>query len=72
MSSEIFVKVAVVPGRTQEIALSEGASIADALDVAGVSVDSTQTIKYNGQTAGDDTIVSDGGRIIIAKGAKGA
>lgn len=71
MMSDIFVKVVRVPGAVTEVALSEGATVADALSAAGISSTGSESIRVGAADATVDTSVSDGDRVVIAQGAKG-
>lgn len=67
----VEAKVIQVPGAVKDVALEDGATVNDALSAAGVTVESGYTIKVDGADASGSTSVSNGSRIIIAKGAKG-
>ena len=71
MMSDIFVKVVRVPGAVTEVALSQGATVADALSAAGISSSGSESIRVGAADATVDTSVSDGDRVVIAQGAKG-
>ena len=64
------VKIIEVPGSVQEVALEDGATVADALTVAGVSADGYK-ITVDNRPASTSTSISNGSRIIVAKAAKG-
>lgn len=66
----ITVKVAVVPGTVTEVALEDGASVADAISSANVSTDG-YSVKLNGVATNNSATLSDGDRIFISKDAKG-
>jgi len=67
----IDVKVVKVPGAQVEVALEDGATVREALEYAGKTVDEGQTVQVNGTQADLDTPLTDGARVVIAKGAKG-
>lgn len=67
----VTVKVVRVPGAVTEVVLNDGATVADALSAAGTSLGDGEAVTINGATAGNDTPVSEGARVVIAKGAKG-
>lgn len=69
--SDIFVKVVRVPGAVTEVALSQGATVADAMSAAGISFTGSESIRVGAADATVDTSVSDGDRVVIAQGAKG-
>ncbi len=65
------VKVIRVPGRTSTVEIPEGACVADALTQAGMSVGAGESCKLNAITASMEAVLTEGDKIIIAKGAKG-
>lgn len=65
------VKVIRVPGRTSTIEVSEGAVVAEALNVADVSLQAGEACKLNGSPANLDDVLTEGDKVIVAKGAKG-
>jgi hypothetical protein len=67
----IEVKVMEVPGTVRDVALEDGAKVSDALAQAQMEVRSGYTLKVDGAEATTDTVLSNGARVIIAKGAKG-
>ena len=71
MMSDIFVKVVRIPGAVTEVALSQGATVADAMSAAGISSTGSESIRVGAADATVDTSVSDGDRVVIAQGAKG-
>ena len=71
MMSDIFVKEVRVPGAVTEVALSQGATVADAMSAAGISSTGSESIRVGAADATVDTSVSDGDRVVIAQGAKG-
>lgn len=71
MMSDIFVKVVRIPGAVTEVALSQGATVADAMSAAGISSSGSESIRVGAADATVDTSVSDGDRVVIAQGAKG-
>ena len=68
----MFIKTVEVPGAVKEIALEEGATVADALETAGLSVANNQSVTINGAPASNDDVLTDGARLIISKSAKSA
>lgn len=68
----ITVKLIKVPGTITEVALEDGATVADALTAGGQEVGDGQEVTVNGNSANSTTSLNDGDRIVIAKGAKGA
>ncbi len=65
------VKVIRVPGRTTTVELPSGATVAEALNLASISVESGEECKLNAVTASMDAVLTEGDKIIVAKGAKG-
>lgn len=71
MSDVITVKVIRVPGAVSEVGLNAGATVAEALAAADVTVGAGEAVKLNGADTNMDATVSDGARLIVAKAAKG-
>lgn len=67
----ITVKVIRVPGAVSEVGLYDGATVADALVAANETVNSGEAVKVGAADASQNTVLQDGDRVIIAKGAKG-
>lgn len=65
------VRFARVPGTVQELVLNDNATVGDALSQAGTSVQSGEALKVNGADATTSTMLNDGDRIMLVKGAKG-
>lgn len=66
------VKVARVPGETKEITMDgEQATIADVLAAAKVTLENGESLKLGGLPTTPDTMVSNGMRITLVRGAKG-
>jgi putative ubiquitin-RnfH superfamily antitoxin RatB of RatAB toxin-antitoxin module len=68
--STIIVKVGQMPGTLSEVALSEGATVRDALSQAGLSVGSNE-IRVNGQTATESTTLSNNAIVLLVAKIKG-
>lgn len=66
----LTVRVIQLPGLVKEVALEDGATVQDAMSVAGIE-QANGTIKVDGNVATAATAVSDGSTITIAKGPKG-
>lgn len=65
------IKVGKIPGRTQVVELNEGATIADALRAADLSV-SGYELRLSGQVTDDfNKTVSDGDMVLLAQKIKG-
>jgi putative ubiquitin-RnfH superfamily antitoxin RatB of RatAB toxin-antitoxin module len=68
----IEVKTIRVPGSVQQIALEDGATVGDALDVSNLEVGSNEQITVNGSPASTSTVLNDGDRVLLTKAAKSA
>ena len=68
----IEVKVVRVPGAVTDVALNSGATVSDALRAANIDMGEGETVSMNGATVNGSRALSQGDRIIVAKGAKGA
>lgn len=66
----ITVKVANFPGTVTEVVVEDGATVSNAFTAAGISPTGS-IYSVNGNEAGPDTVLSDGDRVVSAKGAKG-
>lgn len=71
MSEVIEVKVVRVPGAVKDVMLNDGATVADALSAAGITLESGEAAKVNGSDVDSTTTLSNGDRVILAKAAKG-
>tara|TARA_B110000116_G_scaffold271008_1_gene290553 strand:+ start:9560 stop:9772 length:213 start_codon:yes stop_codon:yes gene_type:complete len=67
----ITVKVIQVPGKVVEIALEDGATVAQALIQADVEQGEGEALKVDNVDATPDQTLSEGQRVIVAKAAKG-
>jgi len=70
--SDIEVRVIRSPGLVRNVALPQGSTVSDALQVAGTSLQQNEVPQVNGTAGTLDTVLVDGDRIIMAAGAKGA
>jgi sulfur carrier protein ThiS len=68
--AEIIVKVGKLPGRIQEVAVEDGASVADALEAAELDVTGYE-IRLNGSPVDVDTELEDGDTLLLVKKIKG-
>lgn len=69
--NNIKVKVGRMPGRVQEVELQEGATIADALRVAGLDASGNE-MRLNGMVTDDfNRPVNDGGIVLLSPRIKG-
>lgn len=69
--SEIFVKIVRVPGAVTEVGLTQGATVQDALDAAGIEPNSNESLKVGSTTVDRNYTLVDGDRVIHSMGAKG-
>ena len=68
----MFVKVVRVPSTVTEVALEDGATVADALAAASLTTQPNEALTVNAQPATPDTVLSDGDRVVLAMAAKSA
>jgi hypothetical protein len=68
----ITMKVVRMPGKTTEVVLEDGATVADALAAAELTLGGNEKMTINGETAVMDDPVFGGDRVILAKDAKSA
>ena len=70
-SDEVVLKVGVVPGAINEFAVEEGTSVAEVLELAGLSA-AGYDIRLDGAVVtGDDLIEEDSQLLVLAKQIKG-
>ena len=67
----INAKVVRVPGAVVDVVLEDGATVADALSAANITVGDNETLTINNTAATQSTVLTDGARIVLAKAAKG-
>lgn len=65
------IKVIRVPGATRTIEVPARCTVAEALNSADVHLENGESCKLNGVTANLNDVLSEGDKIIVAKGAKG-
>ncbi len=65
------IKVIRVPGRTSTVEVPDGSSVAEALNAANINLQAGEACKVNGSTADLNASLSEGDKVIVAKGAKG-
>ena len=68
--NQMAVTVGKVPGTLQNIAVEDGATVADVLRVAGLSAEGFE-IKINGATGTTSSTVSDNAKVFLVKKIKG-
>lgn len=68
----IFVKVVRVPGAVTEVALTDGATVGDALAAAGIELGGSDRLTLGAEPTTTDAVLTDGARVVISKDAKGA
>ncbi len=69
--SSIMVKVVRVPGSAHEYGLEDGATVAEALEAAGITQQSGEQLTVNNEPADLSDMLEDDDRVILQKGAKG-
>lgn len=67
----LTIKIVQVPGAVQEVVLENGATVSDALSAANITVGSNECVKVNNEDVAQSTLLENGDRIVVAKGAKG-
>lgn len=67
----INAKVVRIPGAVVDVVLNDGATVADALAAASITVGDNETLKVNNEVATASTALVDGARVILAQAAKG-
>lgn len=68
----VSVKIVEVPGAVREVVLEDGATVSDALTTAGMTVRDGYKLEVSGKPgASEGTVLSDGDKVVLAKGAKG-
>lgn len=67
----INAKVVRVPGAVVDVVLEDGATVADALAAANITVGENEALSINSTPATTSTALTDGARIVLAKAAKG-
>lgn len=67
------IKVGVFPGKVEEFAVEDGTTVAEALEMAGISVGAEQEVKVDGTvTDYNETIPSNASMVLVTKRIKGA
>jgi sulfur carrier protein ThiS len=66
------IKVSRMPGRTVEVAVEEGSTVATALEVADFAMASNEKVSVNGETVGSTFELEDGDVVLLTKDAKSA
>lgn len=67
----ITVKVMQIPGAIREVALEDGATVADALTAAEMTLHSGYVLKVDGSEANQDDMLSNGQNVTMSASAKG-
>lgn len=70
-NSGLTIKVARVPGTVQELVMEEGATVGQALSLAGMEATAGILLQRNGSNCTVETRLENCDRITLAKGAKG-
>jgi sulfur carrier protein ThiS len=68
--STFFSKVVRVPGAVVEVALNEGATVADALEAANITLAPNEAVAVNGANVELSRVITSGEVISVAKSAK--
>lgn len=68
--NSITATVVKFPGTSQQVGLGDGATVQNAIDIAGFDTTGFD-VKINGATADLSSIVIDGSRIVLVKKVKG-
>ena len=66
------VKVVQIPGTMKDVVLNGEHNVSAALSAAEIRVQSNHTIQVNGRAADGNTLLAEGDRVVVSKGAKGA
>lgn len=64
------VRIGTMPGRINEFALENGATVKEALEIADLTAEGYQ-IKVNGEQADEEKVLSDGDLVLLVKQIKG-
>ena len=64
------VRIGTMPGRINEFALENGATVKEALEIADLAIEGYQ-IKVNGEQVDEGKILSDGDLVLLVKQIKG-
>lgn len=71
MMGYITVDVTKVPGAMKTITLDEARTVADALEVAGITLDSGYEVRVDGEAVSTDYTLEDGATVVVTKMIKG-
>jgi sulfur carrier protein ThiS len=71
MSSTITVRVGRVGAKIETVALSQGATVQDALTAAGITMKETEQIELRGDTVNSTTSLQDDDLILVVKNVVG-
>jgi len=69
--NQSVVTVGKVPGELRELAVNDGATVADVLELAGLDASAGFEIRVNGSVGSMDTVISDGAKVFLVKKIKG-
>lgn len=64
------VRIGTMPGRINEFALENGATVKEALEIADLTTEGYQ-IKVNGEQVDEEKVLSDGDLVLLVKQIKG-
>lgn len=71
ISKKIEVQIARTGQDAETVKLKDGATVADALDEAGMHKKETESIRVNQKNADTDTKLKDGDRVVLSKNIAG-
>jgi len=66
------IKVSRMPGRTVEVAVEEGSTVATALEIAEFTMASNEKVSVNGESVTSGYELEDGDVVLLTKDAKSA
>ena len=64
------VRIGTMPGRINEFALEDGATVKEALEIADLTTEGYQ-IKVNGEQVDEEKVLNDGDLVLLVKQIKG-
>jgi sulfur carrier protein ThiS len=67
----LTIKIGKLPGRITEVALEEGATVAQAIEAAEITDIEGFETRVNGAPAANDAELSDGDNVLLVKKIKG-
>jgi len=70
-SDDIIIKVGRVGAEVKEVSLEDGATVEEALEAAGLSSKTSESVRVNGEDVDLDYELSDGERVMLVKDIRG-